>query len=360
MEPSFFEGLVSRSRDAIVTIDTEGGILFANEGVERLLGHDPAAIEGKPLTRLMPDRFRDRHRNAVTEYLTTGERSLDWDDIEFPGLHADGHEVPLSIRFDEHEHRGERVLSGVMRDISGRVERERELAAANERLEQQNERLEQFAAVVSHDLRDPLNTTMATLSLLEAEIEPEGRAAEYVATLETSLDRMELLIQGVLTLAKSGRTVGEPTSVDLERAARRSWELAGAETATLSVRTDGMTVTADEERLRALLENLFRNAVQHGPRDGGDPLHVEVGRLDPDGWSAEESDTDGFYVEDDGVGIPTPDCEAVFERGYSTTNRGTGLGLSIVRAIAEAHDWSVTATESEAGGARFEFHTAAD
>ncbi|MFB6078318.1 MAG: sensor histidine kinase, partial [Halarchaeum sp.] len=98
-------------------------------------------------------------------------------------------------------------------------------------------------------------------------------------------------------------------------------------------------VLADPSRLGQLFENLFRNAVEHG----GDDVTVTVGDLD-----------DGFYVEDDGPGIPADEREVVFEPGYSNEADGTGLGLAIVEQTAAGHDWTLTVSESSAGGARFE------
>jgi signal transduction histidine kinase len=104
---------------------------------------------------------------------------------------------------------------------------------------------------------------------------------------------------------------------------------------------------ADETTLRQALENLYRNAAEHGT-DGVDAgsdgsITVAVGAT-----------PDGFYVADDGAGIPADERDQVFEHGYTTRSEGTGFGLSIVREIVEAHDWSITVTESEDGGARFE------
>ena len=108
---------------------------------------------------------------------------------------------------------------------------------------------------------------------------------------------------------------------------------------------------ADESRLRERLENLFRNAVEHGSTsplsqasEDGDSLTVTVGQ-----------GPNGVFVADDGVGIPPSDRESVFETGVSTAEDGMGLALAIVDEIAEAHGWTVTLTESTAGGARFEF-----
>ncbi|MFC6973842.1 sensor histidine kinase [Halomicroarcula sp. GCM10025709] len=92
---------------------------------------------------------------------------------------------------------------------------------------------------------------------------------------------------------------------------------------------------------------MFRNALEHG----SDGALVTVGPLDG---------AEGFYVADDGPGVPESEREQVFERGYTTSSRGTGFGLTIVEDIAHAHGWSVALTESEAGGARFEFTTTPD
>lgn len=112
------------------------------------------------------------------------------------------------------------------------------------------------------------------------------------------------------------------------------------------------TVVGDAHRIQRLLENLFRNAVEHGSTgvrmvsDGGDVVGPTVTVADL---------TDGFVVCDDGPGIPAADRDAVLDFGYSTTESGTGLGFSIVTEIADAHGWDVHVTEAASGGARFEF-----
>jgi signal transduction histidine kinase len=116
--------------------------------------------------------------------------------------------------------------------------------------------------------------------------------------------------------------------------------------AELRVELDG-AVAIDESRLRQLFENLFRNAVEHAvPDDSTEWLQVTVGSL---------GEGDGFFVADNGVGIPESDRERVLSAGYSTGSGGTGLGLSIVSEVARAHGWSVSVTEGQDGGARFEF-----
>ncbi|WP_168191219.1 ATP-binding protein [Haloprofundus sp. MHR1] len=218
-------------------------------------------------------------------------------------------------------------------------------------LRQQNERLDEFASVVAHDLRNPLNVVAGNVELV--------RKTDDVDRLDAAtraIQRMESLLSGLLELARAGKVVGETRPVSLSEVAEAAWFGVDAPETTLSIETD-LTVAADESRLRQVLENLFRNAVEHGstggqaePDDavehGNSAVTITVGRLD---------DRPGFFVADDGPGIPPESRDSVLERGFSTTDGGTGFGLSIVSTIAEAHGWTVTVTESETGGARFEF-----
>jgi len=237
-------------------------------------------------------------------------------------------------------------LLGFSLDITERKRYER-------RLERQNERLEEFASIVSHDLRNPLNVARGRLELLQRESDSEDN--EHLAAMERAHDRMERLIADLLALARQGNTLEETQRVRLHEVVERSWSSVETAEATSVVETE-RSILADPDRLQQLLENLVRNAVEHGstsPRSsstredavehGCTDVTVTVGDLD-----------DGFYVADDGPGIPEAEREDVFERGYTTERDGTGFGLAIVERIAEAHDWSVDVTQSASGGARFE------
>ncbi|WP_436906834.1 ATP-binding protein [Halosimplex marinum] len=214
------------------------------------------------------------------------------------------------------------------------IRSERELRAEREALERQNERLERLAGIVSHDLRNPLTVAKGRLELIADDSDDE-----HVAAIDRAHERMETLIEDLLALAREGEGATDPEPVDLAAAARECWDHVETGEATLVVDA-ASTVRADPGRLQQLLENCVRNAVDHG---GGD-VTVTVG--DCEG---------GFYVADDGPGIPEGERERVFEAGYSNADGGTGLGLNIVAGIAESHGWDVAVRESEGGGARFEF-----
>jgi PAS domain S-box-containing protein len=201
-------------------------------------------------------------------------------------------------------------------------------------LERQNDRLDSFASIVSHDLRNPLNVAQGRVELAR---DASGDAANLDAALD-ALDRMESIVERTLALAREGETVGDPERVDLAEVVADSWSTVDTADATLSVETE-REVLADPDRLRNLFENLMRNAVDHA----GSDVSIRVADL-----------SDGFFVEDDGPGIDSAVADSLFEPGESGTAGNTGFGLAIVQEIATAHGWTVAATTGEDGGARFE------
>jgi signal transduction histidine kinase len=214
-------------------------------------------------------------------------------------------------------------------------------------LERQNRRLDEFTSVVSHDLRSPLAVASGHLELARADCD-----SDHLDYVERALVRMERLVVDLRTLARQGDDIGTLDSVDLSELVRRCWT--NVETGDARLRLDGeLTFRADRSRVGQLFENLFRNSVEHASTDGrlttgddaGEPLTVTVGPL-PDG--------NGFFVEDDGPGIPPDEREAAFEAGHSTAEDGTGFGLRIVEAVGDAHGWDVSVVTGRAGGARFE------
>ncbi len=200
-----------------------------------------------------------------------------------------------------------------------------------QRLSKQNERLERFASVISHDLQNPLNivkgyTELAYETENTAQLEPAIRAA----------DRMHNLLDDLLTLAQEGKAIGTVSPTSLKMVVENAWD--NVDTASMTYTTNNLgTIVADETRLTEVLENLFRNAAEHA----GPKTKITV-----------SGTPDGFFVADNGPGIPQSARDTVFEHGY-TSDDGTGLGLSIVQTIVQAHGWEITVTESEEGGAKF-------
>jgi len=249
-------------------------------------------------------------------------------EVEGELCHVD---INISPIYDSSQRYTGRVV--LVYDVTEQVRRQRELEAQKEELARQNERLEAFAETVSHDLRNPLNVARGHLDLAR-----DSPDEAHFDEIETALGRMDELIDDILTLARQGQSVSETEPLEVETIAALSWDTVETNSATLEREAD-VTVEADRKRLRQLFENLFRNAVEHGPEG----VSVTVGALE-----------DGFYVADDGPGIPADERDSIFEQGYTTSEDGSGFGLAIVESGVEAHGWSIDVTASDRGGARFE------
>ncbi|WP_080505161.1 sensor histidine kinase [Halorubrum aethiopicum] len=212
--------------------------------------------------------------------------------------------------------------------------------------ERRRERLERFVEVVSHDLRNPLNVAQGRLDLARADGD-----GEHLEPAADAVDRSLALIGDLLALAREGKAVADVERISLADAVEAAWTSVETADATLVVEADG-EIRGDPGRVRQLLENLLANAVRHG----GEDATVRVGVVEPMYTSTRAASAGGagFYVADDGPGIPKADRERVFETGYTTDDDGTGFGLNIAREIAEAHGWDIRVEESRDGGARFE------
>lgn len=249
-----------------------------------------------------------------------------------PHLIADGtlghnvHYIPPAEFFDS-----ERSTHDVERMMATTAE----LAKAETELKRQNDRLEQFASIVSHDLRNPLQTAEGHLQLAQ-----ENYEGDHLDAVATALERMYALIDDLLSLARATDEAADFESVDLAELTTNCWENVPTAAATLVVDADS-TVRAAPGQLQQLLENLIRNAVEHG----GGEVTITIGDLDG---------APGFYLADDGRGIPADKHGRVFDSGYTTDDGGTGFGLSIAKEIADAHEWALSVTDAADGGARFE------
>ncbi|RLM44872.1 response regulator [Haloarcula sp. Atlit-47R] len=218
------------------------------------------------------------------------------------------------------------------------VSYEQERERREQELTRERNRLEDFASVVSHDLRNPLSVAFGRLTLVEEEYDGNP---EHIESLHRSLERMDELIDDVLALARGGHKVIDANETSLDDIITAAWDTVESSDATLErIETDA-EITGDQTRLQQLFENLFRNSVEHSD----DPVTVRVGTL---------SGGRGFYVADDGPGIPEDEREQVFERGYTTSDDGTGFGLAIVSEIVDAHGGRITVAESDGGGVRFD------
>jgi len=313
-------------------IDLDSNRLYWSEEVYKIRGlplsYSPTLQEG---LQFYHPEDRPIIRAAVERLKQTGETY----DLELREVTDDGDVYWVrTTGVPQYNDFGEITkIRGVYRDITVEKERQQEFAETRRKLETSNRQLEKFASLVSHDLRNPLNVAEGRLELVAKECD-----SEHLAVVERAHSRMEALISDILTLAREGKTVDSVESVKLSEIISDSWSVIDTDKANLETDVT-RTVKTDPARFQQILENLIRNAIDHG----GDDVIIRIGDFDG-----------GLYVEDNGPGIAEPDRETVFESGYSTARDGTGFGLAIVQEITTAHGWDIDVTEGAAGGARFE------
>lgn len=353
----WYQALLDGAPDAVFVADAETGeIRETNRAATRLLGRPREEILGLEQKELHPPEKAEEYAELFKQHIDAGGGRAETlgKQVDIYVVDADGERIPVEINSQTVEIDGEYYNQGYFRDITDRKEREREL-------KRQNDRLDELVTVVSHDLRNPLRTLSASLALIETDDQ------ESLERCHRTIDRMEQLIDDLVNLARHGETESEPAPVHLPTLAQECARTTGIADVDLSVRTDA-TVMADESQLRHLFENLFGNSVEHGStanRPEADDAVTHGSTSNPDrSDDADSNDAgvaltvgsldDGFYVADDGTGIPETERDRVFRVGYSTSDDGTGFGLNIVKQVAEAHGWDVRVTESADGGARFE------
>jgi PAS domain S-box-containing protein len=325
-----FEGLFEQSPDMVFVHDANGEIIEVNEQVHQTLGYTRDEVVGKSVWDI--DQTVDREdKQELWDEMRVDDSSI------FEGSHVrkDGSSIPVEVHLARIESEDEEFLA-IARDVSQHQEYERRLEAHSATLQRRNERLQEFADVIVHDVSNHLNVAQTYLELIEATDE------DHIDRIETAHERIADLTEEMQTIVNAGERVQETEVIDLSTVAESCWGSCciDSDPATVTVVRDGQ-IQANESRLKQLFENLFWNACEHADDD----VTVRVGRTD-----------DGFYVADDGPGIPDEERPKVLSPGYTTAENGhAGFGLAIVREIADAHGWELRVTDSDAGGARFEF-----
>lgn len=315
--------VVETLSSAVYVVDTGNRLVDSNQRGLELLDLSPEDV-GRPVDELLT-----AHPEVAAEFeLIAGQTEPTTTEMQVEDRYYETSITPLY---------------GDRDDLVGRVFLVRDITEQNrqqERLKRQNERLEQFSSVVSHDLRSPLSVASGYVGLARQTGDPA-----HFDEIERSHRRMETLIDELLAFAKIDDEGLETEAVDLESCVKAAW--GQVETGEFELDVEATTgIDANREYLLQLLENLFRNSVEHGEASGTVTVRLNT--------AATRDESPRLVVSDDGPGIPPDERESVLEQGY-TTGDGVGLGLAIVSQVAAAHDWAVSVSESDTGGAAFVF-----
>ena len=359
---AIFAAIVESSDDIIVSKTLDGIITSWNPAAERILGYQAEEAIGKHITLIVPD---DRLEEE-TEVLAKLRRGEKVDHFETVRKAKDGTLLNLSITVSPVCDEQGKIIgaSKIARDISERkrLEEQREKLLALEKLarteaESASRLKDEFLAMVSHELRSPLNAISGWATLLQSGNLSEEHAAHGLSTILRSVRTQDQLIEDLLDISRiaSGRFRVNMRPFDListvEAAVamfRPAAELKGLRLQTI-FDCDGGAVAGDPERLLQVLSNLLSNAMKFTAKGGRVQVSLERRNSDVE-----------ISVSDTGEGIEPallPHVFELFRQGESGTTRqykGLGLGLGIARSIVELHGGTITAhSEGRGKGAQF-------
>ncbi len=330
--------------DAIVSADGRGNIVAWNHGAGRIFGYREGEVLGRPLTMLMPERYREAHQTGLARVAATGETRIIGRTVEFSGLHKDGTEFPLELSLSRWTAREETFYSGIIRDVTER--------------KQVEQMKSDFVSFVTHQLRTPLAGIKWMLELAQEAPDVPEEPASYVQDARQAAERLIGLVNDLLDVSRleSGKLkvtlqpvgLGELTQSvldDLVTLVREKGHRLSMEG------TDRVpTVMADPQLLRQVILNLTSNAIKYTPPGGDVAIRMEVA-----------NGAVRWAIRDSGIGIPKESRARLFEKFFRADNvhtistEGTGLGLYLVRLILEKFSGEVWCESEEGKGSTFIF-----
>jgi PAS domain S-box-containing protein len=357
-------GIVSSAMDAIITVDEDQRIILFNEAAEQMFGCPAAEVLGRPINRFIPDRFHVTHTEHICRY---GEAAGAIRAMVRKGalsaLRADGAEFPIEASISSAEVGGRKLYTVILRDITElkQAEAEREQLAreqvARAAAEAANRSKDEFLAMVSHELRSPLNVVLGYARMIRASPTDSWEVVKDAAVIERSAKAQLQIIEDLLDLARiiTGKLRIEPEPVDLvptlEAALDTVRAAAEAKRVELVAKFGRLPelVLGDSTRLQQVVWNLLSNSVKFTPEGGRVELCMEG-----------DADDVRVTVNDTGKGIEPEFLPYIFDhfrQADSSSSRrygGLGLGLSLVKHLVELHGGTITVMSEGAGrGATF-------
>jgi PAS domain S-box-containing protein len=316
------EFALARTRSVIWELDHETGEIVSYPD------HCPVLDGSVETIEEFTNRVYDEDRPVVSEAVESVFETRESETIEFrtiPDVETEWVEAQIQPVFDD----GSVSRSiGVCKDITDYKRRQQQL-------ERQNERFDELASVVSHDLQTPIQTIEGRL-----ELAAETGETAHIEDAVDSVGRLNELREDLVTMLRAKEIVGEMEEVDIGDLAESAWETVDSSDGSTLEIVETVRMECDSGATRRLLQNLFSNSVEHAECS----TTIHVGSLG-----------EGFYVEDDGPGIDPEDREKVFTPGFSTKSGGSGMGMASVRQIVEEHGWEIDIVEPETlDGVRFE------
>lgn len=349
-EEDRFSRMIEALPIALVLAGPDGRIELMNHQAERMFGYDRAALHGKPIEMLLPERLRTGHAGLRLDFVADPSARAMGAGLDLCGQRADGSEFPLEVRVNPIDVDGvPMVMAGVL-DITARRDSERqekarrilhdqELERQRRDLERSNTDLEDFAYVASHDLKAPLRAIGHLVGWIHQDIEAtaDAQTLEHLQLLQGRVTRLQMLLDGLLAYSRVGRSHVPVEPVDIAELVHGI--------VSLLVPPPGFVVACEGEMgvirthrtpIRVVLENLIGNGMKHHDRAEG-RIGVAMRRVD--------EQTVEFRVSDDGPGIAERFHERIFVIFQTLESRddieSSGIGLAIVKKKVQTHGGTI-------------------
>jgi two-component system sensor kinase FixL len=333
---AMLRSIVESAVDGIIVIDAHGRIERFNRAAERLFGYVSADVIGRNVNILMPEPYASEHDSYLARYLATGKQHIIGTGRQVAGRRKDGSVFPAHLAVGEMVVGGARKFTGIVHDLSGRVRMEEQL-----REQAALVRLGEMAAVIAHEVKNPLAAVRGAIQVIGGRLPPEGRDAAVVGEIIRRIDGLDQLVKDLLLFARPPQP--RPIAVGVRDMLEATAGLLAQDAAHKDVRIEATgtapAVMADPELLKIIFINLFVNSAQ--AMRGTGVIGVSV---------ADEAGECRIAVSDTGPGIPPEIRDKLFSPFVTTKARGTGLGLSTVKRLVEAHHGRILVESPEQGG----------
>jgi two-component system, LuxR family, sensor kinase FixL len=331
-----WRAVIDAAVDGIIVIDSRGRIEAFNAAAEKMFGYTERELLGNNINRLMPEPYRSEHDGYIAHHLRTGEKRIIGIGRAVNALRRDGRTFPVHLSVGEFEIDGQMHFTGILHDLSVRTALEERLREATALA-----RLGEMAAVIAHEVKNPLAAVRGAVQVIGSRLPPQGNDGAIVKEIIARLDALNDLIQDLLVFArppapKLGR-------VDLKALIEAVVTLLKRDPAfhSLAIHVEGETPEAlgDANLLTIAVQNLLINAAQ--AQQGKGDIHVTL--------SSEEASS-RIDIKDQGPGIPAEIRAALFRPFKTTKARGTGLGMATAKRLLESQSGSIEVDCPASGG----------
>ena len=361
-----FRLLWQTSTSAIVLMDRNSIIRYANPALLDVFGHEPAAATGKNLALLQPRHLAAGHLRGTQRYLESGQKTLDWRAVETIGLHKDGREFPVEIGFSVMEINGEPIFAGFIRDITERKQAEEARGTMEAKLRelQKLEAIGTLAGGIAHDFNNIIAIMLGNADLARRELDREHSAMQSIEEIVKAGRRGRDLVQQILSFSRRQAITMAPVALGsiVEEVARMlSANLPAQISIEVSIAANAPLVRADSTQMMQVLMNLGTNAIQ-AMRGRAGSLHMALEAITSTLLPTAEPGADQraqpaarLVVRDSGPGMDQATLDRMFEPFFTTKppGEGTGLGLSVVHGIVQSHGGLIKVSSTPGGGTCF-------